>query len=73
MYSTWDKLLIVHSAAVSKGNFFENSASGSKCFLKEFFALISNLKSELEKKLRVFFKSQFNILGVFFWLNKTLW
>ena len=34
--------------------FFERGASGCIRFLKEFFLLISNLKSEVKKNLRVF-------------------
>ena len=42
------------TAFIIKYNFFERGASGCIRFQKEFFLLISNLKSEVKKNLRVF-------------------
>ena len=59
-----------HSAAVPFDYFLKIKRLGVNFFLKRFFALISNLKSELEKNFACFFLKQINFLDIIL-LNKN--
>ena len=54
--------LAIHSAAFLCSILKKNTASGCKVHLFQFFALISNLKSEFKNLRHVFFKCHFNFL-----------